>query len=78
MSKSKSETKHFYRQKVEIADLEVEYNSEDDEITIGYTHRFGKSIWGHYSAIRIPPMYVDTLCGFLREVAPQQKPKRNE
>lgn len=67
--------KHYYKKKLVNQNLEVEYNSEEDEITIRYEHKLNMGATMRTDYLRIHPSYVEPLCELLKEVT---KGKDNE
>lgn len=61
-------TKHYYKKKLVNQNIEVEYSSEEDEITICVQHtlKTGDVIDNGY--MRIHPSYVEPLYKLLKEV----------
>lgn len=63
-----STTKHYYKKKLVIKNLEVEYCSENDAITIKHDHtlRMGAVIGTDY--MEIHPSYIEPLYKLLKQV----------
>lgn len=69
--------KRYWKKKLTNQNLEVEYSSEEDEITIRYVHKLkmGASIGTDY--LKIHPSYVEPLYQLLKEVTVEE-PKQEE
>ena len=61
-------TEHYYKKKLVKQNIEVEYSSEANEITITYNHKLvmGASIGTSY--MRIHPSYIKPLIELLKEI----------
>jgi hypothetical protein len=63
-----SDTKHYYKKKLVKQNLEVEYSSEDDEITIKFYHKLNNGHVVGTDFLRIHPSYIEPLCELLKKV----------
>ena len=65
----------YYKSKAVNGDISVEYNSEDDRISVEIMHRINKGDVIGTERLYLYPSFVEPLINLLREVAPPKQDK---